>query len=316
MLTYFTAFGKIANGIFILIAGYFMAERESINLFKSATKLIGQLVFASILLLIIPIYKIYEETGYHSTLFTIDSINGSSWFVGYYFAIIVIAELGFNRFLQNRDKKQYAAVVISLFALITFAWSRGVLSAIGSGIDTLVVGLFLYSLGGYIRKFDPFQRIRTWVIFAILIVTNLLIWISQTNFTQLKIEEYLMSESVDEFIQSIVYYSDTSFVVLVTAICMFELFKRIPKFHSKLVNYLGGATFMVYLIHDNQLFNNEWNNIDWINLLANSKAEFLLQLIETTLAVFAMGLVAYTCYTFLIWLVKKCSFLFVKKILE
>lgn len=307
------SFGAIANDIFILIAGYFMAERESINLFKSAKKLIGQLVFASILLVIIPIFIINEETGNHITLFTTDSINGWTWFVGYYFAVIFIAQLGFNRFLQKRDQKQYAAVVISLFALITFSWSWGVLSAIGSGLETIVLGLFLYSLGGYIRKYNPFYRIRAWVLIAVILICNLFIWISEYNSTQLRIEEYFNNGSEGEFVQSFITYSNKNFVVIVIAVCLFELFKRIPSFHSRVVNYLGSATFMVYLIHENTFFHNEWNNTDWNSLLANSKAEFLLQLIETTLAVFAMGLVAYTCYTLLLWLVKKCSFLFVRK---
>lgn len=50
MLTVFSPMGQVGNAIFIIISGYFMAHKESIDLTKIAKKLLFQLGFASIVL--------------------------------------------------------------------------------------------------------------------------------------------------------------------------------------------------------------------------------------------------------------------------
>jgi len=52
--------------------------------------------------------------------------------------------------------------LVVLFALLQFSWSVSVISNLGGGLETLCIGVFLYSLGGYIKEYNPFKKVRLW----------------------------------------------------------------------------------------------------------------------------------------------------------
>ena len=282
MLNSIQTFGIIGNAIFILISGYFMANRSKneIDMGKISKKLLLELGFASLFLVCIPPIIHHLRPELFITMDTISRFNSASWFVGYYFVVQLCGFLFLNKFLTSLDYKKYLSFLITLFAFISLSWSGGLAEGLASGLRTLLTGLFLYSLGGFISRFDPFNNIRFYVFFLIGFIVYLLIWISSYNLTETNIEKYIRSASKTPFIQSIPGFANHSIVIIILAVCLFEIFRRVRLPQSRVISFLGKSTFMVYLIHDNGFFYEIWNLRDWITTLGNSPADFLFQIMK------------------------------------
>lgn len=89
-----------------------------------------------------------------------------------------------------------------------------------------------------------------------------------------------------DFIQSIPTFDNFHVLIVLAGVIVFEIFKRCPVPSCETVNSIGSATFMVYLIHDNEFFYSVWDKQDWISLLNKSVLEFSGKLIGYTVATF------------------------------
>lgn len=264
VLAIISPLGQVGNGIFIMISGYFMAHKETFDLTKISFKLLSQLGFAALILGIISIYGYQNITDFSLDLIQFSAFNEMAWFVGYYFIVIVIAKVYLNRFLKGLEQKEYVTFLVVLFALVQFVWSTKLLSFLA--LDIVCIGIFLYSCGGYIKRYNPFEKIRLWAVIAIIIITNLIIIGNFYIKTASSILAY-NPDSQNVFIQSIPEYLNNQAIPVVLAISVFELFRRIKIPNNSIINYLGASTFMVYLVHDNGLVYKIWGMKDWITLL-------------------------------------------------
>lgn len=314
--------GLVGNAIFVMISGYFMAERE-IDILKVSKKLLSQLVFAGTTLVLVSAIFIYKNTDISTTenLFSyirIQYINKMSWFVGYYLIIILIAFMWLNSFLSKLDQKKYLGFLVTLLAISQLSWSGSLLDSLATGMRTVFIGLFLYAMGGYMKKYNPFEKVRGYVFIVIIVATNILIGISYHNTVIGKIQTYYYNTDTlklppADFIQSVPKFENYSFVVVILGICIFELFLRIKMPSLKIINAIAQATFMIYLIHDNGFVYSIWLTRDWITVLYNDFHQFVKELCICALAVFGLGLVIYAIYIILTILLKKTRFLYMKE---
>ena len=287
-------------------------SKNEINMGKISKKLLLELGFASLFLVCIPPIIHHLRPELFITMDTISRFNSASWFVGYYFVVQLCGFLFLNKFLTSLDYKKYLSFLITFFAFISLSWSGGLAEGLASGLRTLLTGLFLYSLGGFISRFDPFNNIRFYVFFLIGYSVYLLIWISSYNLTETNIEKYIRSASKTPFIQSIPVFANHSIVIIILAVCLFEIFRRVRLPQSRVISFLGKSTFMVYLIHDNGFFYEIWNLRDWITTLGNSPANFLFQIMKWGVYTFSVGVAAYALYEILFKALRKIQFLFVR----
>ena len=290
-------FGKIGDTVFLLISGYFLTSKEEIDLSKISKKLLYPLMFVATLLVVAPfiLHVIFPDT--YINLMSITNVNTQSWFVGYYFVVIIIAALFLNKILRKFEKKQYLTFLLVLFALISFGWSGSLLNYIAETLRVLAAGVFVYSLGGYIKLYDPFRRVRTYVLILVWIGVYALIYLSYYNTVHMAIEAYKLNNPSGEFIQVLLTsFSDFSMVIIILGVAAFELFKRIRIPNGRVINYLGSAAFTVYLLHDNAFFYSIWNRQDWITLLYNDPLVFILQLLLWGIAIYALGVIVHTVF--------------------
>ncbi|MCR5416280.1 MAG: acyltransferase family protein [Pseudobutyrivibrio sp.] len=314
--------GLVGNALFIMISGYFLADRQ-INMLKVSKKMLTQLLFAAIALVLLSATFIYKNADVvdQEHLFSyirIQYFNKMSWFVGYYFIIIVIAFLFLNKFLAKLDKQKYLGFLLTILALSQLGWSGSLLDSLANGLRTVLIGLFFYGFGGYLHKYNPFEKVRAYVFVLIILITNWLIAISYHNTVVGKIQSYYYNlttpEAVPgEFVQSIPKFENYSFIVVILGVCLFELFRRIKMPSIKPINYIAQATFMIYLLHDNGFSYSLWLTQDWITLLYNDFYGFVFQLLKWAAGIFVFGLVAYYVYVMLFLILKKCRPLFIKK---
>lgn len=315
-------FGLVGNAIFILISGYFLIDRE-IDMLKISKKLLSQLLFAATALVLASAVFIrnFANTDISENLFSyirIQYFNKMSWFVGYYFIIMLLAFCFLNKFIASLDRRKYLGFLFTILAISQLSWSGSLLDDLAKGLRTVVIGVFLYSLGGYIKKYDPFAKVRGYVFFLTIILINALIGISYHNIVTGKIQAYYYNQTLTtvapaEFTQSIPKFDNYSIVVVILGICVFELFRRINLPSLKIVNALARATFMIYLIHDNGFAYSIWETQDWITLLYEDFWGFIAKLGIWTLGVFATGLVAYYLFVLGALLLKKSKILFIKE---
>lgn len=298
LLALISPLGQVGNAIFILISGYFMATKESIDLSKISKKLLLQLGFSVLVLGLLSIYAFSNLDEYSVKLVSFNGFNWMSWFVGYYFVVIVIAKLFLNKFLSSLQPKNYVMFMITLFALVQFGWSTSLISNFAAGLETVCIGIFLYSLGGYIRKYNPFALIKTWAIFLIIIAINLLVIGNFYISTASNILNYDQN-SGNLFIQNIPGYGNNQIIPVFFGIAMFELFRRIKISSNSVLNFIGSSTFMVYFIHDNDLFYSIWNIQDWITLFHDNVYRFIGKYILYVLLIFAIGLLCYIVFLLL-----------------
>lgn len=294
-------FGIVGNAVFILISGYFMVPKgKKIRIVTTTKKLLLQQLFAAVVLTVgsSALYFISRHGGEkYVGLQSVGTFNEMAWFAGYYFAIILTAYLFLNKFLETLDKEKYAAFLIIMFALCQFGWTGGTLESLAKNLRTYCTGLFLYAFGGFIHKYDLFGKLKTWVLIISLIIIYLFVGISDYNTAAVNIENYAVSGSQREFVQSSIgYFPNWSIVVISVAILLFELFRRMKIRRSRIINFFGSSTFMVYLIHDSEFVRSIWRNYDWITLLYYHPWLFILKLFKYVLLTFFVCVLLYILY--------------------
>ena len=315
-------FGLVGNAIFIMISGYFLADKE-IDMLKISKKLLSQLLFAAVTLVVASAIFIRQvSTGdVPETLYSyirIQYFNKMSWFVGYYFIIMLLAFCFLNRFLASLDRKKHLGFLFTILAISQLGWSGSLLDDLANGLRTVVIGIFLYALGGYIKKYNPFEKIRGYVLVLIIVLTNCLIGISYHNTVMGKIQSYYYNQATTgmtatDFTQSIPKFDNYSIVVVIIGVCIFELFRRLRLPELKVLNAIAQGTFMIYLLHDNGFAYSIWQTQDWITLLYNDFWGFVIKLGIWTGAVFVIGLAAYGLFLLIARVLKKSRWLFIKE---
>lgn len=87
-------FGNIGNALFLILSGFFMIRKgKNIEIGKTAFKLLTQLGFSVIVLIFASMAADFLYPHDNISLFGIDHFNGGSWYIGYYFMVIVLAFL-------------------------------------------------------------------------------------------------------------------------------------------------------------------------------------------------------------------------------
>jgi len=79
-----------------------------------------------------------------------------SWYIGYYFSVIVLAVLFLNDFLLKRTKREYEIFLVIIFAVTQFLFTFSLLRGLSFYLSILAEGGFLYSFGGYIQNMIHF----------------------------------------------------------------------------------------------------------------------------------------------------------------
>lgn len=245
----------------------------------------------------------------HIEMISFQIFHSYAWFVGYYFFVVLVGALFFNSFLCSLEQKRYLALLLSLLALISFGWTGAVLEGLAGGLRTAFSGLFFYALGGYIRRYEPFGRFRAGFFIVAVFLCIAVIVLSASNLAFAKIESGVVSGTMSH---SLITFDNYNILIIIMAVCLFELFKRISIPNNRVVNFLGSATFMTYLIHENDFFHSFWWQYDWLAVLNRSPMMFMAKCVTWTLISFACGVVAYALYLLMMRACKGITKLFLK----
>lgn len=318
-----STFGFIGNSIFILISGYFLIDKK-INLQKQITKIFLNLVFGVcfLILLIFTFYyfqdRIYgiaetllgQELKNRGIVFggvKVQDINEISWFLGYYVCTIGIAGGFLNKRLADMDQNQFLTVIICVGAAVTFEFMTSILKRLIGGGDYLaraVMGVFLYLIGGYIKRYNPFKDIKITAIFAAIILAFLFLFLGFYNNTMSNIAKFENGAN-SNFSQAVVLTGDLSTFTVMIAVSVFELFRRLDIGQRKLINKIAAATVMIYIVHDVEFTYSFCRMINWPQMLHQSVIKTVALLLIVTMIIFFYGFCVYLLQKMLMRTVRK-----------
>jgi surface polysaccharide O-acyltransferase-like enzyme len=304
LLEYNLAFGKIGNFLFIILSGYFLIDKKDIDIIKQGKKLLSQVIYMIFVLLLASFIYTKFNTGFTgATVFS--NINTQWWFVGYYFVVILAGKLFLNKFLNKLSNKEYLSFLLILFAVCQLSFSRDIIEKVVS--STFVYGIFVYSLGGYIKKYNPFKDVKSTVFVLSIILSFVLMTLSYRNQVQRDIALALFNK-MPNYYQTFTNYSEYSIIVLIIGLSLFELFRRMNIKYSKVINYIASTTFMIYLFHDNEFIHSITRSIDWAAPLHNDIIRFLLMVGIKTIVVFVITSILYFIYSLIIKYIESDKF--------
>ncbi len=284
-----TSFGKIGNNLFIMLSGYFLIDK-AIDVKKPIKKLLGEMFFVTVIFTICSYFYVIN-TGESSGI-TFRYFNSGWWFVGYYILIILIARFVLSRFMDRMGAKEHGTAIVVLFAIVSIKYIRNMLNDISSVLTLIVIGMLMYLIGGYIKLYNPLEKMKTVFLFLILLIVNAFMVLSYL------IDNYnSLNGKNDAFYQKIYSYEEYAICCIIISVCLFELFRRMRLPHSRVINYIASASFMVYLIHDNPFSRNLFYKVEWVRMLFDQDyGYFFLMLGLVVLIAFAVGIIAYFIY--------------------
>ena len=293
--------GAIGNGLFIMISGYFMNSNLNIDTGKIAKKLLLQLGFAVVVLIIVNSVwaTFFKNEKLSLGIVTKDDFNGGWWFVGYYFLVILAAKLFFNKFTAKMTQSQFKCLLLTSLAVFQFGWSGGVLNNLAGGLREVSGGVFFFLMGGYIAKYNPFKNLKTFTFILTIAAAYGLRFLSQYNIASESIEYFIKSKSAGRFIHSVQGYSEYEIMIVIVVISLFELFRRLNVPYNTAINYIGKGSLIIYFFHENGFFQMFYKNDDWMETLRKSCLMYLLKWFKWAAIAFAFGLAAYVLYTLL-----------------
>lgn len=109
----------------------------------------------------------------------------------------------------------------------------------------------MYSFGGFIKIYNPFEKIKVIAFYVMFIALYVMIYVSYYNYTVTNIEHFLRDNPEGVIVQGVMWFDNSSLVIMLFSICIFEIFRRLKMHCIRIINFWGSITSMVYLIHDN-----------------------------------------------------------------
>ena len=271
----FTYVGKVGLDIFIIISGYFMAERKSLNISRVA-KLWLQMITYSLALFAVAVIAFGASTEMRYVIIACTPFLSEQWpFVSAYMMMFILSPF-INIMIRKLTKKQHRLLIL----IILIFWVMiPTLLTFKAESNYFVWAVALYIIAAYVRFYpEDFMKKSSFYLCGALVVTVLSI-VSALVFDLLGFKWTFFAEYATHF-------SDKQHLnVLLWAMFMFLGFKNMKIKDSRLINTIAGLMFGVFLFHDD-FYAREilWGRI-FDNVYASTKTWYIAYFLFETLAV-------------------------------
>lgn len=175
------------------------------------------------------------------------------WYFTSYFILFLFVPL-LNNAVQHISKRQMSVLMVILFTFTSILYpiwhtlTQEDVFLLNDGYSPLWL-IVMYLLGAYINRFGLFNNVKKHWLILICSLSIMLTWVSKL------IINYCTEQFMGKAQYATMWQSYTSITVVITAISLVILFKRIrmSRLTKKVVSFLTPMTFSVYLIHNNDL---------------------------------------------------------------
>lgn len=239
-LSLFIFGGKFGVDVFILISGYFLCKKK-FNVEK-ILKLYGQLAFYIIFILSIVILFFPEELEYRKIIDCLYPFQGFA--VNYLYLYLLSPYV--NIFSSNLTKQEFTKVLVILTVVLSLLPT---FLPRFDGFYLLSWMIYVYLIGSYIRiyysEFEEYKNKLMIISFASISLSYVLSGLSFVVLKKTDVGKYLY------WFDAHTFYGDSSFFLLLAAVCCFLYFINIDLGYSNFINTIAKASFGVLLFHDN-----------------------------------------------------------------
>ena len=262
---------------FVLLTGYFQSDKQAklskviqvinINWFYKLFCLLG-------IYILVHYFSLNNniEMTFHQKLISILPLDrGENWYVNCYLLIYIFSPF-INILINKLDKNKLKKIIVIMFivfSIIGTVFTGNIVPHYADG-RCMLTFILLYFVGAYLRKY-PIEESRYLNAFTdkmkkyifLLIYFSFGIVITLFRFTSINIMNYgrLFNEFSNIFLN--LALSFLSPLVIIESISYFLFFKNM-NFRSKIINFIAGTTFGIYLLHENIYIS--FNLYDWLNL--------------------------------------------------
>jgi len=274
-----TNLSNLMVDIFVLISGYYICKLKFS--FKKVLIILLQVVFYSVGSYVFCVAIKNQTFSTKSLLLSfIPTITRSYWFVTAYVTLYLLSPfinklLGVITQLQHLLLIAVIGVIYSIIPTFTTFYQ--------DGMDIFVL-ILLYCIGAYLRLY-PNSKLLQKKSVVLLTCLGALTYFGSViglNVVGLKFEIFAQHPCY--------FLTKHSPITIVFAIGIFALFTK-WNFYSKFVNVLGGATFGVYLLHNNGYFR-QWLRFDLFKFNAYSESnKFIPYVILATIIIFVFCII-------------------------
>lgn len=277
LLVLIEAFFIIHVNSFILLTGYFQSEKKA-KLSKvisiiNANWFYKILCFVAIIILV----KYFSFTNiipltFNQKLITLLPLDrGENWYINNYLLIYIFSPF-LNILIDKLNKKNFKKFIIIMFVIFSLIGTLligDVVPVYGYGRSILTF-ILLYFVGAYLRKY-PLEESRLFNVYTdktkkyIFLIIYVILALTIMAFRMTSLNIYTYGNICGE-IADVLYTLTISFLsplVIIESISYFLFFKNMT-FNSKVINFIGGTTFGIYLLHENVYIRE--NIYTWLHL--------------------------------------------------
>lgn len=243
VIRFFTFGGKLGVNLFIMISGYFLIKSKFKK--KNLLRLWITTTFFSIICML-PFLKNDLVNNIIFLKLLLKSLfpicYNMWWFVTTYFIMYLLSNY-INYFIYNIGKlklKKLITALVLIFSILPTFFRMSI------EVSNLLWFILIYFIGAYIRLYlndNQYKLCRYSLIIGIVIYLF--------SFMSCIIFDYI-GQFIPIFTSYATYFSGmTTPTMLLSCIFLFIGFKNLNVKYNKIINKVGSATFIVYLIHDN-----------------------------------------------------------------
>lgn len=289
---------------FVLLTGYFQSDKEAkiskVISIVNATWFYKILCFIGILLIVryTSLPNGVEFTFYQKLISILPLDRNENWYINCYLLVYIFSPY-LNALINKLSRKMLKKLIIVSFVVFSLVGTL----VIGNVVPTYLEGrsmitiIFLYLIGAYLRKypieesrlFNTYKdKMKKYVFLAIYIVFSFIILVFRM--TSLNMDYF--GPAYDEIFEvfRLLSVSFLSPLIIISSISYFLFFKNM-NFSSKIINFIGGTVFGIYLLHENVYIRD--NVYGWIHVIryANEGAKSILMLIALGIVIFLIGMI-------------------------
>lgn len=244
--------GKVGSNIYILITGYYLINSDR-NRKKSVLQIWLECLFYSVGILAVLSFWGIIEFGLKDILTSFFPIIFERWWFASSYVLLMILLPFTNKLLNMLEEKEYQRLLICLLLV----WSL-IPTFTGQFMQSsnLLWFICLYSIGGYIRKYNI---LRDWSYSRCLFVT---IALYLATFATAVMFDFLGTKIAFFYEKALHFYDMQSITVVLISVFAVLSASRAKIFSVSWINLISASTFGVYLIHDNKFLRKIiWDNI-------------------------------------------------------
>lgn len=261
--------GKIGVDLFVIISGYLIINSKLKT--NSITRILSEtLVFSLVMYFVVIALKIngtiFATDVFLKRLFPV--IFSEYWLVTAYILMYIFLPI-LLPFLINRSKKAYQKFLIVGFVVVC-VWPMINLNK-GMNFSYVILFLYLFAIGGYIRKFavklNKFFLLLLIIVllsFSILLTHIVSLILNESNNPFYNIFSIIGWTQPNSWRENTIIWFDASPFPLLIACCLFLLAISVKSFYNNSINIMGKHVFGAYLFQSAPIFS-PWIYASFIN---------------------------------------------------